>query len=747
MSVGRNAPCPCGSGKKYKQCCGASSGALPAGASGDAHDLATLVGMVNQGRLREAEEQASLLLRSQPQAGMLWKILGVAQLRQGRDALVALRRAAELLPQDAEAHGNLGAALRDRREWEAALASLRQALQLDSRNLEALSDAGDCQLALGRPGEAVLLYQWALQLEPRRRDLLNNLGNALAAAGEPQKAAECYRRALALKGDDPEVMCNLALALRQLGQQAEALSLAQRALSLAPTAAAVHNTLGLLSSAQGERAAAIASFREALRLNPTSVDTLSNLGSALWEEGERREALALYEQALRLDPKRAESHVNLGNLLLESRRVDAAAASFRAALALAANATRAHLGLAAAQRVQGRFAEAEASAETALKLEPTNPEALALLGELRADHGRFEEAHELFERAIRVAPEFAGAYGAIAAHRRMTRADESWLTGARGLLERPLPLAQEIDLRFALGKYFDDVGEYEQAFASYREANELTKRFGSRYDRARFDGLIERLIGRFDAGFAAAAHPGASDSRRPVFIVGMPRSGTSLTEQILASHPQVFGAGEVRFWDRGYAAFEQTAPEDQARRLAELAQEYLARVGSVAGEATRIIDKMPANFLYCGLIHAVFPRARIIHMRRHPLDTCLSVYFQNFYNVSPYANDLDSLAHYYGHYLRLMRHWRRVLPAGTLLEVPYEALVEDPELWTRRMLEFVGLPWDARCLDFHQTERVVITASRWQVRQKISKGSSGRWQHYEAHVAPLRHLVAAAELP
>jgi hypothetical protein len=164
-----------------------------------------------------------------------------------------------------------------------------------------------------------------------------------------------------------------------------------------------------------------------------------------------------------------------------------------------------------------------------------------------------------------------------------------------------------------------------------------------------------------------------------------------------------------------------------------------------AGGAERITDKMPANFLYAGLIHAVFPRARIIHMRRHPLDTCLSVYFQNFFNVSPYANDLGDLAHYYGEYLRIMAHWRNVLPEHALLEVPYEGLVEDAEGWTRRILEFVGLPWDPRCLEFHQTDRVVITASKWQVRQKMTATSVGRWHHYEKYLEPLRHLMPGVE--
>ena len=293
----------------------------------------------------------------------------------------------------------------------------------------------------------------------------------------------------------------------------------------------------------------------------------------------------------------------------------------------------------------------------------------------------------------------------------------------RALLGRTLPLNDEIDLRYALGKYFDDIGSFEEAFGQYRRRTSSASAIGPSYDGA------EALPSASGGSCACATRPSsarprayASDSELPVFIIGMPRSGTSLAEQILASHPAVLGAGEIRFWDKAFETLEAAAraPAELAEpRCRRVARAYLERLRRAAARRQlRIIDKMPANFLYAGLIHAAFPRARIIHMRRHPLDTCLSIYFQNFFNVGPYANDLKSLAHYYGEYLRICDYWRRVLPATSFLEVPYEALIEDQEGWSRRMVEFLGLPWDPRCLEFHKTERVVITASRWQVRQK-----------------------------
>jgi tetratricopeptide (TPR) repeat protein len=774
-----------------------------------------LVELINEGRLAEVEERARALLRAHSSDGMLWKILSVALLRQDKDALAALLRAAELLPQDAEAHANLGGELRRRGQWENALTSLRQSLALQPKNPDALVDAADAQRSLGRPREAVTLYHWALQIDPSRSDVHNNLGNAFLQLGQNAEAARCYRRALKMRPESAQVLCNLGNALRALGEFDEATAYTRRAIELAPGLSMAHNNLGLLLAGRGERAAAIRSYREALLHDTRYIEALNNLGNALREEGQTHEALTVLQQAVELDPRRAESHSNLGNVLLESRRVNEAADSFRNALSLQPDNVAAYLGQATAQRVQGLAAAAEESCNAALTRAAQRPDVLLLLGELRADRGQFVEAQALFERARAADQMFAPAYSSIAAHRRMTRDDTEWLSGTLAVLAKPLPLDQEIQLRYALGKYFDDVGEYDQAFNSYRDANELTKRYGGRYDSTRLTALIERIMKLCDASFVRTTRPAANASPAPVFIVGMPRSGTSLAEQILASHPMVFGAGEVRFWDRAFATLEEAARagNNLDERIGGVAEEYLRgirervaaaasgsggtgttsgagvgttaaamaaaaaatshaaasaatdttavataaaapiaiaiAVASGAGNAPspqRTTDKMPANFLYAGLIHAIFPGARIIHMQRDPLDTCLSIYFQNFFNVSPYANDLDNLAQYYEEYLRIMAHWRNVLPEHALLEVPYEGLVEDPEGWTRRMLEFIGLPWDPKCLEFHQTDRVVITASKWQVRQKISASSIGRWRNYEKHVAPLRHLVPC-EMP
>lgn len=657
MTPGRNDPCPCGSGRKYKQCCGSLAAA--------ARPAPSPRGSTDGGTGSHPNEAQSLI-----------------------DAANALR-------------------------------------------------------GRGRTQESVPLYRRALEIDPRSAEAHNNLGNAFLEMGQPAEAAGWYRRALALAADNAQIHCNLANALWRLGEVTQALSASQRAVALDPGLSAAHNCLGLMLASLGSREQAVVSYRRALELNPGYVEALNNLGNTLRDLGERNEAVSLYRKAIELDARRAESHCNLANVLSELSRFEEATGSFRHALALRADYVQAHLGLGAASRLQGRAAEAEASCQAALAIEPQNIAALSLLGELRVDRGRFSEAQQLFEQALVLDPNFASVYCSIAAHRKMTADDGAWLKGVETLLERPLPLGDEINLRYALGKYFDDLRRYDEAFGNYRLANDLTKRHGTGYDPGKLTRRVDRIIGTFDEAFLRQPRSEASPSELPVFIIGMPRSGTSLTEQILASHPAVFGAGELRFWNRAFNTFEaaELNGESGARLLPEMARDYLARLTARAPGAPRVTDKMPANFLYAGLIHAAFPRARIIHMQRHPLDTCLSIYFQNFFNVARYGNDLADLAHYYGEYLRITAHWRALLPGEALMEVPYEALLKDQEGWTRRLLDFLGLPWDPRCLDFHLTERVVITASRWQVRQKINAASAGRWRNYEKHIGPLRQLL------
>jgi tetratricopeptide (TPR) repeat protein len=454
--------------------------------------------------------------------------------------------------------------------------------------------------------------------------------------------------------------------------------------------------------------------------------------------GDHRAAIDHGRRAIELDPQLPEAYLHLGNALLAINDMHPAEAAYRAGLEVAPEHAPLHIAHAMAQRALGRVDEAAASTRRALAIRPDAPDGVALLGSLAIDRGQFEEAETLLKKALAMRPDLPEALIGLTGVRKMTAADAPWRDAAERVLAAGVPVAHAIGLHHALAKYCDDVGDFDAAFEYHRRGHELARRSRPTYDRAATTARLTRTLSAFDRQALEALRPTGIASERPVFVFGMPRSGTTLAEQILASHPEVHGAGEVLFWQYGADAELAAPPEQRAATIAGLGRRYLGLFEALPATATRVIDKLPSNFKNLGLIHAALPGARFIHFERHPLDTCLSIYFQGFSAAHAYATDLGDLGHYYREYRRLMAHWRTTLPPQTLLEVRYESLVDDPETWSRRMLEHIGLPWDPRCLEFHRTERPVLTASNWQVRQPISKGSIGRWRRYERFLGPLR---------
>jgi len=713
-------------------------------AHGDARDLALqthLINLLNQQRLPEAEAGAQAALSTQANCGILWKILSVALVRQNKEALTALRRAADLLPDDLEAQSNLASALHARGEWAAALPYLQRISSVNPGNSDVLVELADCLRGVGRTPEAVRVYERAVVIKPRSAIAHNNLGNALLELGEHTRAVACFQRTSNLRPRDAAVLTNLSISLRQADRSEEALAAAQQATALAPQFGAAHREAGLAFAALGRRQIGLNSLQHALRLNPADPGISSGIGNVLRDMGSPLQALTFYLLAVELEPDHPEHLCNLGNALFEAQRIDESVLRFSQALALRQDYAPAHLGMALAFRQQRRSAEAHESCRTALRNKLAFPEALSFLGELEADEGRFEEAERLFRQALSIRPKFVFAIAGLATLKRITAQEADGLV--RILEEKPLPMGEEISLHYTLGSYFDGCGRYDEAFAEYARANELTKRRQPAYEPSKVTRRVDRIIEDF-AAFDDRFQVSSAPSPIPIFIIGMPRSGTSLAEQILASHPKIFGGGEIVFWSAVCDAWFDARGRNEPTKplLQRYAADYRAKLQALRTNARLIVDKMPVNFLYAGLIHAALPHARIIHLQRHPIDTCLSIYFQNFYNIGPYASDLPAMAHYYAQYSRIMEHWRAVLPPATLLEVPYESLVSDPEPWTRRMLDFIGVPWNSQCLEFHKVERSVITASRWQVRQKIHTHSIARWRRYEKYVSPLHALLA-----
>lgn len=474
-------------------------------------------------------------------------------------------------------------------------------------------------------------------------------------------------------------LCNDALTHHRAGRFAEAVSLYERVILLGLDAPQIHNNLGHALGALGKPESAVMALQRAIERKPDYAEALFNLGLELANLERFDEAEVRYRQAIKVGPRCAGAYNNLGILLKEK--------------------------------------------------------------------GRFTEAREAFERAISLEPTNFACYDNLAAVRPFVAGDP-YLSALESAVNHPsgLSIADQIHLNFALAKAYDGSDVRELAFRHLLQANRLMRE-QTAYDEADTLGRMVRLRELISRELIQARQGRGEPSSVPVFIVGMTRSGTTLIEQILASHPQVFGAGELQLFDQlagsirklmpGVPAFPEMMLEMSQEHFRKLGTLYADRIGQRAPAAKRVTDKMTVNFLFVGLIHLALPNATIIHAVRDPVDTCVSSFATHFTRGHEHTCDLAELGRYYRHYRELMTHWHDVLPPGRILDVRYEDLVADLEGVSRRIVSHCGLAWDARCLDFHRTERQICTASATQVRKPIYRDSVGRWRKYEAFLGPL----------
>jgi tetratricopeptide (TPR) repeat protein len=490
--------------------------------------------------------------------------------------------------------------------------------------------------------------------------------------------------------------------------------------------------------------------------SPADNDRLRALGDEAFAHhraGQYLDAIACYQRILSLKPDLAETYNNFGQALLALNKPDAAILAFECGVELKPENPEALCNWGLALANLGQFDDAEAKYRQALAANPRFAGAYNNLGLLMKAKGRLREAQLAFELAIGLAPRTLPYYENLAAVRTFAAGDRHF-TALEALAgdEASLTAADRIHLHFTLAKAYEHIDQPDTAFRHLLEGNAL-KRQGIVYDEAGALGQIERLCTLIDRDFITAHQGGGTASALPVFIVGMTRSGTTLIEQLLASHPQVFGAGELDVLDRAVGAVRgalpgcPTFPEMMRAMSAEhfqrLGEFYLDTIARRAPAATRITDKMTVNFVFAGLIHLALPNATIIHVVRDPLETCVSCFATHFSAGHAHAYDLAELGRYYRHYQAVMRHWHSVLPSGRIMDVRYEELVADLEGVARRIVAHCGLAWDARCLDFHRTDRPVLTASAAQVRRPIYTGSIARARKYQAFLGPLRAALAA----
>jgi len=599
-----------------------------------------------------------------------------------------------------------------------ALASYARALELQPDCVPALNNRGVALRNLGRPSEALASFDAALAIQPGHTDALNNRGKALVDLGRGEEALESFDRALASSPHPARALNNRGNALMKLGRAKEALANYDQALTLEPRAADAHNNRGTALRDLKRYEEALASFKQALAFLQGNVEVIGNIAHTLLDLGRSADALANYDLAIALRPDYGHAHNGRGNALARLGRENEALASYDRAIALAPGHAAAYNNKGLALMQSGRVAEGGRLIEMAIAL---------------------DKKSGLAFHNLSLSRKFAPGQSIISEMEAFAR-DAS-----------PLDVDGRIYVHFALGKAYADIGRFDLSFHHFSSGNGL-KRAQTRYEEADVLGAMARTRAAYSRE-GMARHGGHGDpSRVPVFVFGMPRSGTTLVEQILASHREVHGAGEINDFEvavaelGGAAGAALTRPElalqMSGAQLDRLGANYIRRIRAAAPTARRIVDKMTENFRFAGLIALALPQARMVHVQRDPLDACLSCFSTLFAETLPYTYDLSELGRYYRSYETSMDHWRATLPAGMMLDVRYEDVIADLEGQARRIVDHCDLEWDPSCLDFHRNERSVRTASFAQVRRPLYPTSVGRWRSYEAFLGP---LVAALD--
>jgi tetratricopeptide (TPR) repeat protein len=468
------------------------------------------------------------------------------------------------------------------------------------------------------------------------------------------------------------------------------------------------------------------------------------MGIALEKFGELAGAVFAYYRATELSPSLTEAWFRAGALVFNLGHRKEAIACFRRAAETGRKARYGRLGAVRALLTEEQDEEAERLLQKTVAADPTNAMAHDLLGNLLAEAGRFDEAYDCFARALALAPLMAGTYYDLVRCRRVTAADDGLLDRMEAALATPgLEAVHRHRVHLALGKAADDLGDYALAMRHF-DAADAVRRGSMSFDSAAFDAEVDRLVALFTPDHVARAAELGSGDATPVLILGMPRSGTTLVEQIVSSHPKVAGGGELTFWAEHGAAWHTAGFPGTRATFQAQAAEYLSVLRTIAPKAARVTDKMPFNFLWAGLIHLAFPRAAIIHCRRAAIDTALSIHQTHFHPALAFPTGGAELVAYFNGYRRVTDHWRKVLPAERFIEVDYEELTGAPEPVIRQIIAHCGLPWDEACLRPERNQRAVKTPSKWQTRQPINRNSVERWRRYEPWLGPLRDLLDGA---
>ena len=636
--------------------------------------------------------------------------------------------------------------------------NLAQAESFYRKVLDLKPDHADCLHLLGlltsqngQFEQAIELINKAIEHKPDASVYYNNLGVTYFNQGNYKDSVFACNNALKITPDFVDAYYNLGNALFKLGQFEDAAVSYQKVLNLNPGHIDSQFNLGNTYKELQNLDLAISAFKKTIELNTKHADAYYNLGLLLEDTGQLEEAKTAYGQAILCNPDYSEAYYNTGNILYRQKQYDAAVNAFNKSLQINPGYADACNNLGVVLREQKKYDESKKYIRKAIDLKPDFAEAYHNLAEALIIEGNFDESENALMKTIEIMPDYAHAYYSLSTIKKFSEKDSEIVHQIETLLNiKSIYDDDAIYLNFAIAKIFDDCKEYDLAFKYFKAGNKL-KRKKYNINIAENEAKISSLIKTFDDDFFKSNFNIGSTSTLPVFIIGMPRSGTTLIEQIIANHHNAYGAGELNYIGENCNIVTKNIIEHEINDLSttELILEkfqniidgYTCELKSYSSNALRITDKMPTNFLYLGIIALLFPKSHIIHCQRNPLDTCLSIYFQNFSLPVEYAYSLTDIGNWYCGYNRLMKHWSEVLPVP-VLNIKYEDLISSQHTESNKIIKYIGLDWDENCIVYQNANRPVLTASSWQVRQPIYKSSVERWKNYEKYLEPLKNILS-----
>jgi len=708
-----------------------------------------------QGNLDQAELIYRQILDEIPTHADSLHLLGVVAHQRGqfKRAAQLMQRAVALAPDAGAYYCNLAESLRMAGEISAAVTAAQKATALMPHNSDGYNHLGLALQMQGRFEESAAAFRGAIELRSDFALAHNNLGGVLRDLGQNDEALAAYREAVRLAPTLPLALSNLGQSLLEKGEKDDAEKYCKQAVTLAPDFPEGLSNLGNALRAKDNLTEAKECYRKALQLRPGVAMVHGNLGQALQQEGNLDEAIACYKQAAALDPKSPRFESYLASALSEKEDFAGAVEHYRMALALKSDFPEALNGLGAVLHEQGDFKQAIACFEDVLRQKPDFADAHANLAGAHSELGDMEKANHHYREAIRYDPDYTGALSVLATHLRDKMPDEDIEKMKAFVAREHLSDWKRSALHHGLAHYFDAKKEYPLAAEHAAKGNfhrkEVWARQGKTYSRDDHTGFVSYLIKQFQPAFFERVRGWGLDTEVPVFVFGMPRSGTTLIEQILGSHPKVYGAGElsiakemfdrVPLWMNVKAAPAACIPQMPMEVAHQAGKEHLSQLRALNATSPRIVDKMPDNYLWLGFLATIFPKAKFIYSKRDVHDIAVSCWITNFKQIR-WACDQEDIASRIKNHLRIMDHWKKVLPVP-ILEVEYEQTVEDLEGVARKMIEFCGLEWDPACLAFHESKRTVRTASLSQVRQPVYKKSVQRWKNYEEALKPLFEII------